>query len=316
MSPQRRPELRLGRLGGLGRFGAAALALLTLLTVLSSLPLAAQAQASVRDHRGVEVRFNAPPQRIVTLLPSLTESVCALGACGSIVGTDRYSNAPAMVLGLPKLGGLDDVQIERIVALRPDVVLAAKSIRAVDRLEALGLKVLAFDSDNHAQVQNSLQLIGDFLGRAAQARDLWQAIEAEIQAAAASVPARLRGQVVYFEVDATPYVAGASSFVGQTLARLQLDNIAPASMGAFPKLNPEHVVRVQPQVLIGAQANLASMAQRPGWTLLRALQTRQVCALDAAQYELVTRPGPRLGRAAQALADCLARLPDPAAVRP
>ncbi len=277
------------------------------------LPMAVWGQASVRDHRGVEHVFSAPPERIVTLLPSLTETVCALGACASLVGTDRYSNWPAAVLPLPKLGGLDDVQIERIVTLRPDVVLAARSIRAVDRLEALGLKVLAFDSDNHAQVQSSLQVIGGLLGRAAQAGALWQAIEKQIEAAAAGVPVRHRGQVVYFEVDAAPYVAGAASFVGQTLARLQLDNIAPAAMGAFPKLNPEHIVRVQPQVLIGAQANVASMAQRPGWAPLRALQTRQVCALDAAQYELVTRPGPRLGQAAQALADCLARLPDPAA---
>ncbi len=284
--------------------------------LLTAVVLPARAQPVVRDHRGVEHRFAAPPQRIVSLLPSLTETVCALGACNRLVGTDRYSNTPASVLALPKIGGMDDAQVERIVVLRPDVVLAARSTRAVDRLESLGLKVLAFDSDNHAQVQASLQAIADLLGTPAAAPALWQAIEAEITRAAATVPARLRGRVVYFEVDAAPYVAGAASFVGQTLARLQLENIAPASMGAFPKLNPEHVVRVQPQLLIAAQANVASMAQRPGWLQLRALQLNQVCALDRDRYELVTRPGPRLGQAAQALADCLAHLPDPASGRP
>src|SRR4051812_47432960 len=85
---------------------------------------AAMAQVELRDDRGATHRFSTPPQRIVSLLPSLTESICALGACSRLVGTDRYSNSPASVMSLPKLGGLDDAQVERIVALRPDVVLA------------------------------------------------------------------------------------------------------------------------------------------------------------------------------------------------
>ena len=72
----------------------------------------------------------APPQRIVSLVPGLTESVCALGACARLVGTDRYSNWPASVAALPKLGGLDDAQVERIAALKPDLVLIAPSARA------------------------------------------------------------------------------------------------------------------------------------------------------------------------------------------
>jgi len=102
-------------------------------------PLAAHAQITLRDDRGAAVTLLAPPQRIVSLLPSLTESVCALGACAHLVGTDRFSNAPASVIALPKLGGIDDAQIERIVALKPDVVLVSSSARVTDRLEGLGL---------------------------------------------------------------------------------------------------------------------------------------------------------------------------------
>jgi len=91
----------------------------------------AHAQGFVRDDRGAALLFPAPPARIVSLVPSLTESVCALGACARLVGTDRYSNWPAEVLKLPKLGGLDDAQVERIAALAPDVVLAAPSARIV-----------------------------------------------------------------------------------------------------------------------------------------------------------------------------------------
>lgn len=270
---------------------------------------AAQAQIAVRDDRGVEHRFERSPQRIVTLLPSLTETVCALGACGRLVGTDRYSNWPASVLALPKLGGLDDALLERIVALKPEVVLAAASTRAVDRLEQLGIPVLAFDSDRHEQVRASLQRIGRLLGAPAQAEAAWTAIEAEIARAAAAVPARLQGRTVYFEADSTPYAAGAASFVGQTLARLKLTNIAPASMGAFPKLNPEFIVRSQPYVIMAVRRNADEMKGRPGWAQLQALQARRVCAFDSERYELLTRPGPRLGQAALAMAECLAGLP-------
>jgi iron complex transport system substrate-binding protein len=281
-------------------------AFVALLAAGLALPLCAQ--ISVRDDRGIEQRFDAPPQRVVSLLPSLTESVCAVGACERLVGTDRYSNWPAQVQALPKLGGLDDALVERIVALKPDVVLAASSTRAVARLQALGLKVLAFDSDRHAQVRASLLALGRLFAADAVARAAWATIEAELERAAARVPPALRGKTVYFEADAAPYAAGAGSFVGETLARLQLVNIAPASMGPFPALNPEAVVRAQPQLVMAAQRNLRSMAQRPGWSGLQALKQGQVCSFDVDQYELLIRPGPRMGRAALVMADCLAAL--------
>lgn len=289
-----------------------------LLFIVAALCCAAQAAAvpvTVRDDRGTELTFVQPPARIVTLLPSLTETVCAVGGCARLVATDRYSNQPREVLALPKVGGLDDAQVERIVALRPDLVLAAKSTRAVERLQSLGLRVLAFDSDTHEQARASLLAIGRLLRGEAAAVQAWQDVERELAAAAARVPPALRGATVYFEVAADPYAAGAASFVGQTLARLGLGNIAPAAMGPFPKLNPEHVVRSRPVVVMAAARNAAEMAQRPGWSGLPALREGRVCALDADTYELVTRPGPRLGAAASALADCLAALPPPAPPR-
>jgi len=267
------------------------------------------AAVQARDDRGRSLHFDTPPLRIVTLLPSLTEALCAVGGCARLVGTDRYSNWPASVLALPKLGGMDDAQVERIVALRPDLVLAARSTRAVGRLEALGLRVLAFDSDNHAQVRTTLFALARVLGDEARGAAAWQATQVQMARAAQRVPAALRGASVYFEVDATPYAAGAASFVGQTLARLQLRNIAGPALGPFPKLNPEFVVRAQPRVLMAVARNAQQMPGRPGWAALQALQQGQVCAFDAETYELVTRPGPRLGQAALALADCLAALP-------
>ena len=266
------------------------------------------AQISVRDDRGATITWPTPPQRIVSLLPSLTESVCALGGCARLVGTDRFSNAPASVIALPKLGGLEDAQIEGIVALKPDVVLAAPSARVVERLEGLGLKVLVLESRDHADVQRTLKALAQLLGAPASADTVWAGIEQDLKDAAARVPLRLRGQRVYFEVDATPYAAGAASFIGQTLGRLGMANAIPPELGPFPKLNPEYLLRAQPDIVMAAQRSLDEMPRRPGWSALRALQRRQTCGFDAAHYELLIRPGPRMGEAAHALADCLVML--------
>ena len=268
-------------------------------------PLLAAAQITLLDSRGATLVLPAPPQRIVSLLPSLTESVCALGACARLVGTDRFSNAPASVVKLPKLGGIDDAQIERIVALRPDVVLLSTSARVIDRLETLGLKVLVIEARDHADVKRSLTLLAQMLGTPNEADRVWAAIERDTRAAAERVPAALRGKRVYFEVDATPYAAGAGSFIGETLARLGLSNAVPAELGPFPKLNPEYVVRIQPDIVMANDRNLADMPKRPGWSTLRALQRGQSCGFGVERYELLIRPGPRMGEAALVLADCL-----------
>ena len=205
--------------------------------------------------------------------------------------------------------GLDDAVVERIVALRPDVVLAASSTRAQARLEQLGLRVLSFESDRHDQVRSTLQRLGQLFAAGAAADAAWRAIEVDIERAAAQVPARLKGRSVYFEADSTPYAAGEASFLGQTLQRLHLRNVAPAALGAFPKLSPEFIVRAQPDVILATRRHVQEMPGRPGWSSLKALRDRQVCGFDEPTYELLIRPGPRMGEAALAMARCLAALP-------
>ena len=272
-------------------------------------PAAAQITTTIaiRDDRGVEVRFAASPQRIISLLPSVTESVCALGACKRLVGTDQFSNTPPEVSALPKLGGLDDAQIERIVALKPDVVLAAKSARVAERLESLGGKVVVLESQNHGDVARTLTLLAQLLRLPDQADRVWRQIERDIKLAAARVPPALRGKKVYFEISSEPYAAGESSFIGETLTRLGMTNIAPRSLGPFPKLNPEFIVRARPDIVMATDRQVQSMASRPGWSGLTALRG-QSCGFVKDRYELLIRPGPRMGEAALVIAECLAGL--------
>ena len=298
--------LRRGRRAGLARLLRAAL-LGGAGAWLAAAPLRAAPLALV-DDRGHRLTLAQPAQRVVSLLPSLTETVCALGACHRLVGVDRYANWPAAVRSLPRLGGLEDTQVERIVALKPDLVLVAVSSRATDRLEALGLPVLALEPKSLAETRQVLRTVALALGRAEQAEQLWASQEARLQAAADRVPPALRGQRVYFEVSSAPYAAGEASFLGELLARLGLGNIVPAAMGPFPKLNPEFVVRAQPGLVMASSRNLAEMPARPGWGALNALRQQRSCGFSEAQADMLVRPGPRLAEGAELIVDCLQRL--------
>lgn len=290
------------------RTGRALRAAFAALLMAAAVPALHAAPVEVVDERGITVRLAQPPQRIVTLLPSLTETVCVLGACERLVGVDRYSNWPAPVRSLPQVGGGIDPNVEAVVALKPDLVLLAKSSRVVDRLEALGLKVAVLEPKTQADVERVMAKVGTLLA-VQGAPALWQRLQGELQAAAQSVPLARRGQRVYFEVNNGPYAAGESSFMGETLTRLGARNIVPAAMGPFPKLNPEFVVRADPDLIMVGVRSAAGMEQRPGWAGIRAVRDGRICRFSAAQADVLVRPGPRMGEAARLMADCLAGRP-------
>ncbi len=242
------------------------------------------------------------------MLPSLTESAWVLGVGPRLVGVDRYSNWPAEVAQLPHIGDLDDARIEAIAALKPDLILASTSSRAMERLEGLGFTVVLLKSDSHADVRRTLDILAQLLGTPKEGARVWARIERETEAARARVPPALRGQRVYFEIGGGHYAAGTSSFIGETLKRLGLANIVPAALGPFPRLNPEFVVRARPDLIMGAQREQQALTQRPGWSALPAVRNARLCGFDSVQFELLVRPGPRMGEAAARMADCLARL--------
>jgi iron complex transport system substrate-binding protein len=247
------------------------------------------------------------------MMPSLTESAWVLGVGPRLVGVDRFSDWPSAIAGLPRLGGLEDAQIESIAALKPDVVLASTSSRAMDRLEALGFTVVRLKSDSQADVRRSLTLIARLLGTPDEAARVWARLEREIDAAAARVPAAVRGQRVYFEIGGGPYAAGTASYIGELLGRLGLRNIVPPELGPFPKLNPEFVARAKPDIIMGARREQAALRLRPGWQGLAAVRDHRLCGFEPAPYDMLTRPGPRMGEATALMADCLERLALPAA---
>jgi len=299
MSAQRRSPAAWAR--------AAALAL----GLAGSLAGVGQSLAVVlRDDSQHTVTFDRAPQRIVSLLPSLTETICALGACGRLVATDRYSDWPVEVKALPKTGGLEDAEIESIVRLAPDLVLLSRTQRITGRLHELGVESFALDTETYAAITREVTVVGAILGVPERAA----ALNREIETAVDSLGARARshrhgaGPSVYFEVDRAPYAAGPASFIGEMLTRLGARNIVTPDLGPFPKLNPEYVVRRNPDVIFVRPTDEPHLAQRPGWERIRAVKERRLCSFAPSVDATIVRPGPRVAEGMSAIEDCLERV--------
>jgi iron complex transport system substrate-binding protein len=209
---------------------------------------------------------------------------------------------------------LYDASVEAIVRLKPDVVLAGKSTRIIGRLESLGIKVVALEPQSLADVERSMHTIAKTLQLPqpeASAGRLWQQAMQSIDQSARKIPANLKGASFYFEASTGGYAAGEASFIGGVMQRLGLRNIVGVSMGTFPQLNPEFVVRASPQWLFLAEPSAVAVHKRPGWSGMSAVKSGHVCAFSASQGNMLVRPGPRIGEAAEVLVTCLQKASAP-----
>lgn len=259
---------------------------------------------SVVDDRGIAVMFDKPPQRVVSLLPSLTESVCALGKCSALVGVDRFSNWPRSIQDLPKLGGMGDVNIERIAQLKPDVVLLEKVSPVIARLNGLGIKTFGLDVKSMRDEERALKKLDTLLGTSESAR-VWNQIQKEIMRASKQISTKSGNISVYFEVNPAPFAAGRTSFIGEILTQLNLVNIIPESLGPFPKINPEFVVQAKPDVILLTESTIVDIQKRPGWNSIPAVKTNRICSFTLDQNDVLVRPGPRMGEAALIISQCI-----------
>ena len=280
--------------------------LLSIAVCFSFVSASTSASIAIKDDRNATLTLSAPAQRVVSMLPSLTESVCALGKCSVLVGVDRFSNWPKSVDALPRLGGIADANIEGIVRLKPDLVLLEKSSPLIARLQSFGIAVAAFDVQSMADVQRTLRQLDIVLG-SAESGAVWDRIQLEIARVNRALSPSQKTARVYFEVNSAPFAAGKTSFIGELLDRLGMQNIATAKMGAFPKINPEFVVQSKPDLIMSTEASPKQLAQRPGWKSIPAIQSNRICFFSAAQADVLVRPGPRMGEAAALIANCAMR---------
>jgi iron complex transport system substrate-binding protein len=280
--------------------------------VLAGLGVGAAQPRTVVDDLGREVEVPVPALRIVAMMPTHAETVCALGACDRLVGVDAFSNHPAEVRALPSLGSPFEADVEAIVALDPDLVLADEYSGLAEALERLGVPVYAGTAQTIDDIWEVASEVGTLLGLEAEAALLVGRTQGRLAALAARSGGG-EGATVFVEIDATPYSVGPGSFLGSLLSLAGARNIVPAGMGDFPQVDPELVIEADPDLLVLLDApygvTAERVAARPGWGGLSAVRTGAVIEATRAEVDLLTRAGPRVADALELLQRWLASSP-------
>lgn len=255
---------------------------------------------TLTDDLGRKVIIKAEPQRMISMLPSNTETVCALGACDKLLAVDKYSDYPAAVVKLQTVGDAFNPNIEAMVALKPDLVLISNYAKLPEQLIQAGITVVAVNPETYDEVFTKTFLLGKLLNREAQAKALVTKMKSDVARVEILTKNAVRQPTAYFEVDPTPYSIGPNSFMGVLLTKAGARNIIPASMGNFPKVDPEFIVKANPQLMLGL--DLKTAAARPGWAGLQAVKTGQVSNIPPALNLILGRPGPRIAEGLRGLA--------------
>jgi len=259
---------------------------------------------TVTDGVGRTIEFGESVESVISLAPSTTEIVYALGAGDRMLAVDMYSDFPAEVADLTKITNPDmSVNYEQISALNPDVVFAA-AITAPDviaQLESLGIKVVVIGTFNSTfqGVLDDITLVGSVLGRSDQALELTSAMQVDWDALVNKVADQELRPRVFWELDATdpakPYTIGAGTFVNELLNAAGGVNIFGQSDNPYPQVSLEQIVAEAPEVILLADSIWGVTPQmvydRAGWEEIPAVKNQAVYPIND---NLVSRPGPRI----------------------
>lgn len=270
--------------------------------------------ADFTDGLGRTITLAGPAQRIITLAPSNTEILFAIGAGKQMVGRDELSDYPAEAADVASIGStFGPLNTETIVALKPDLILAAEvnSPENVKTLEDLGLNVfwLANPTDFEGLYANLLT-VGALTGREAEAQTLADALKARVQAVTDKTASVSTKPNVFYELDATdptkPFTVGPGTFMNTLLTLAGGSNVAGAVDNPYPQISSEELVKWNPEIILLGDAVYGvtpeNVAARPGWEAIAAVKNNQIVAFDD---NLASRPGPRLVDGLEVLARLL-----------
>lgn len=255
-----------------------------------------------------------PAQRIVSISPSTTEAVFAVGAGAAMVGRSRYCNYPPEVTKVAQVGGYVDPSFETILGLRPDLVVGARGpmgIALAEKLEARGIATYFPPTESFEAIDAMLLGIGERTGRADDAKATILAVHRRVAAVERAVNATPKRRVLMVFGLEPLSVAGPESFSDEMIRRAGGTNVITEG-GTYPIIGVERVLALDPDVIVNAAMMEERATERlskdaPGWSRVRAVQAGHVSAITD---EAVLRPGPRI---AEGLAQ-LARAIHPGAV--
>jgi iron complex transport system substrate-binding protein len=255
------------------------------------------------DGLGREVTLAAPAQRIVTLAPSLTEFIFAVGAGSQLVGRDDLSDFPAETAGVDSIGStFGDLNTEAILALEPNLVLAAEinAPEQVNELEGLGLTVFYLPNPlTYDELYKQVNLFGQLTGHEEEAAELAESLAARVEAVESAVANLTEKPTVFYEIDGTdpakPWTTGPGTFMDTMIALAGGVNIGGVLSDPFAQISAEEIVAQDPDIIILGDTlygvTIESISERAGWADLTAVKEGNIFAFDD---NLASRPGPRL----------------------
>jgi iron complex transport system substrate-binding protein len=260
---------------------------------------------TVTDFQSRSVTVPKRPERIVSIGPSITEFLFALGAGPRMVGADDFSDEPAAAKQLEKVGGIK-VNFEKVVSLKPDLVLSVKfSDGTIEKLAGAGLLVLVVDPQSTGDVARTAILVGRAVGSDGEtmARDIQKRVD-DVRSKTASAATKPR---VYHEIDASDptkiFTVGPGSYIHDLIEIAGGQNIAARATSAYPQLSAEEILRGDPEIIVLAAADYSAkpeqVAARSGWGAINAVKNNRIVSIAP---NLINRPGPRVGEAAEAYA--------------
>lgn len=269
---------------------------------------------TITDGLGREISLAGPAQRVVSLAPSNTEILFAIGAGSQVVGRDEFADYPPEATSIQSVGGsMGEYSSEAILALEPDLVLAAEinPPELVKQLEDLGLTVYYLKNPTTLEeMYANLGIVGQLTGH--DVTDLVESLKARVAAVDAKIKTVTDKPVVFYEIDATdptkPYTYGPGTFGDLLIARAGGVNLATAAgiIDPYPQVSLEQVVATNPDVIVLGDSMWGvapeAVEARPGWEGLAAVTGKQVYPFDD---NLVSRPGPRLVDGLEQLAKLL-----------
>ncbi len=277
-------------------------------------PTEAAFPLALTDDAGRDVALDAAPERIVSLAPSSTEIVCALGGCDRLVGVTDYDDYPAEVGAIADVVIEAQVDLERVVAAEPDLVLAAGNeitpSAVIEQLEEVGLVVMVLYPETLDEVYADITLLGTALEASDEADALISDMEDRVKVVIDAVAGADAPRTLYevFHGEGTTYTAGEGSFLASLI---ELAGGAPITGDAQGLISAEDLVAADPElILLGTasydpsladeDAALAAVAARAGWGDLAAVREGRV--VPYADDIVTTRPGPRIVDGLEALA--------------
>lgn len=259
-----------------------------------------------------EVTIAEQPTKIVSLAPTATETLFAIGAGEQVVAVDDQSDYPEQA-PRTKLSGFQP-NAEAVAAYQPDLVVASNDANGlVDSLEALKIPTLLLPAAATLdEAYEQIETLGTATGNLDTATDVRKDVEARIAAAVASVPATAKGLKIYHELDPSFYTVTSKTFIGSIYSLFGLTNIADAAAdqaGGYPQLSAEFIVKAAPDVIVLADSECcgqsqASVAKRPAFDTVPAVKNGMVVTVSD---DVASRWGPRTADFAEAVAAALAK---------